>query len=282
MMIKASNGNGNSLALWGELAEKDSLDPFPLESRATGLAVLLQAHGCAREFQRDPWDFAVEIAQLRQSGLTVNDVRWLTCKGYVEHACEVTRPDAKKREFQAAGNLLLSERTCFVLTEAGVDYARRLCTTPWPTRRQDPRDRHAGSSCRGDAAPNVPRWDGDLRELRVGATLIKRFRLRSPNQESLLTAFEEESWPARIDDPLTPRPDCDPKERLRDTIRSLNRNQKNSLIRFKGDGTGEGVLWEWADDDLPAEIQPAVQIPLEFAAALAAPEEMELCESRCG
>jgi hypothetical protein len=57
-------------------------------------------------------------------------------------------------------------------------------------------------------------------------------------------AFEEEHWPPRIDDPLPKNPELLPKRRLHDAIKSLNRNQKRSLIRFMGDGTGEGVRWE--------------------------------------
>jgi hypothetical protein len=63
-------------------------------------------------------------------------------------------------------------------------------------------------------------------------------------QEAILMAFEEENWPPRIDDPLPVHPDMLPKRRLHDTIKSLNRNQKRPLIRFMGDGTGEGVRWE--------------------------------------
>jgi hypothetical protein len=63
-------------------------------------------------------------------------------------------------------------------------------------------------------------------------------------QEAILMAFEEEKWPPRIDDPLPGNADLLPKRRLHDTIKSLNRNQKNCLVRFMGDGTGEGVRWE--------------------------------------
>jgi hypothetical protein len=65
------------------------------------------------------------------------------------------------------------------------------------------------------------------------------------NQERVLAAFEEEGWPVHIDDPLPPSPDQDSKRRLHDTINSLNRNQKCPLIRFVGDGTGQGVRWEF-------------------------------------
>ena len=93
----------------------------------------------------------------------------------------------------------------------------------------------------------VPHWDQAMRILRVGERVVKQYRVPSPNQEAVLTVFQEEGWPPRIDDPLSPVPDGFPKDRLRDTIRYLNKGQKNRLIRFRGDGTGEGVLWEPID-----------------------------------
>ena len=90
----------------------------------------------------------------------------------------------------------------------------------------------------------TPRWDRDRHELRVGGELVKQFKLPSPNQEMILMALEEESWPPRIDDPLPPSQKLDAKQRLHDTIKNLNRNQKHRLIRFMGDGTGQGVRWQ--------------------------------------
>ena len=86
-------------------------------------------------------------------------------------------------------------------------------------------------------------------ELRIGAVTVKRFKWMAPNQETVLAAFEEEGWPHRIDDPLPPHPDQDSKRRLSDTIKCLNHKQKNELIRFHGDGTGEGVTWELVEQD---------------------------------
>jgi hypothetical protein len=60
----------------------------------------------------------------------------------------------------------------------------------------------------------------------------------------ILSVFDEENWPPRIDDPLPPSKRINTKQRLHDTIKSLNRNQKQRLVRFLGDGTGEGVRWE--------------------------------------
>ncbi len=80
--------------------------------------------------------------------------------------------------------------------------------------------------------------------LYVGEDVVKRYRVPSPTQEAVLNAFEEEDWPARIDDPLRPEPDQNVKRHLNDTIRRLNRNRRLPLIHFSGDGTGTGVLWE--------------------------------------
>src|SRR5437867_1146615 len=83
--------------------------------------------------------------------------------------------------------------------------------------------------------------------------LVKVFKLPSPMQEAILMAFEEEHWPPRIDDPLPMHPVLLPKRRLHDTIKSLNRNQKSCLIRFMGDGTGEGIRWEMVSSHVEAE-----------------------------
>ena len=66
-----------------------------------------------------------------------------------------------------------------------------------------------------------------------------------------MAAFQEEGWPAHLDDPLPPLHKGCSKDRLRDAIRHLNANQKNRLIRFRGDGTGQGILWELVDGPAP-------------------------------
>jgi hypothetical protein len=61
----------------------------------------------------------------------------------------------------------------------------------------------------------------------------------------ILSAFEEENWRRRIDSPL-PLDNYreDRKRRLNHVIYRLNGHQTNRLIRFRGDGTGDGVIWE--------------------------------------
>ena len=96
----------------------------------------------------------------------------------------------------------------------------------------------------GNAA--LPHWDPATHTLRLGNKIVKQYRVPSPNQETVLAVFQEEGWPPRIDDPLPPVADGLPRDRLRNTIRSLNSSQKNRFLRFRGDGTGEGICWERA------------------------------------
>ena len=97
----------------------------------------------------------------------------------------------------------------------------------------------------------IPHWDRATRVLRVGGHVVKQYRVPSSTQEVILAAFQEEGWPPRLDDPLPPVRNGYPKDRLRDAIRHLNANQKNRLIRFRGDGTGQGILWELIDGRVP-------------------------------
>jgi hypothetical protein len=89
----------------------------------------------------------------------------------------------------------------------------------------------------------VPKWDSDRRELSLNGVILKRFRRTAPNQERLLQAFEEDGWPHEMDDPLPRTNGVLPGERLRETIKRLNRSVTPGLIRFGGDGSGERVVW---------------------------------------
>lgn len=207
------------------------------------LHLLLEAFDFAEDTDSSRWDFAVEIQGLRTLGLRNADIRWLIKRGYVEHAREVTPRGDDGREFRSNGNLSFCRRTCFVLTEAGVTVALSKC--------DQLRNGNARSPChRGQTLQDlceqhpVPCWDADLRRLQFHGQLVKRFKWPAVNQETVLCAFQEESWPERIDDPLQPQAEQDSKRRLADTIKCLNRKQANKLILFRGDGTGEGVIWE--------------------------------------
>lgn len=228
-----------------------------------GLGLLMKAHAYARHFGCSPWDFAVEIKELRKVGLTNSDFRWLVGHGFVEHGRDVSQFGAKNRSFRRDDGLIFGKKTCFVLTEAGVSFAQAAHTIAWqPTENK----RIEIVAERKSAVETLkPVWDRDRQELRLGSYVVKQFKVPAPNQEIVLAVFHEEGWPIHIDDPLPPHCDIDPKRRLHDTINSLNRNQKIRLMQFCGDGSGRGVRWE--------------RLPLEDAAIRAANFENYLPET---
>ncbi len=91
----------------------------------------------------------------------------------------------------------------------------------------------------------VPTYEKQDRILRWGEHLIKHFDRPADNQILVVSAAEELGWPFWWDDPLPRRHGQNPKTMLHDTIKDLNRRQKADLIRFKGDGTGTQIGWEY-------------------------------------
>lgn len=149
-------------------------------------------------------------------------------QGWVLHGSDQTRATDTARVVERCGRFVFDADSCFVLTQEG-QRALEAALDPPSHAEAEVSDR--------------PQWDGQRHELLLAGVVIKRYRWPALNQEAILAAFEEEGWAARIDDPLTPLGDTDPKRRLADTIKCLNRNQRRARIRFRGDGTGEGVIW---------------------------------------
>jgi hypothetical protein len=216
--------------------------------------MLLEAYDYACGLNHDLWDFSIELKSLKKAGLTVNDLRWLLCNHYADHAFETTMLGDQKRSFRTQKHMSLHKRSCFVLTEKGADFLRESLSEEQGGAKDkrisfEPGRNGNGVKTSGNTDEKsdeslIPIWDCDQHELRYGTQIVKQFRLPCPNQTIILSAFQEEEWPRRIDDPLPPRDEIDTKRRLHDTIKSLNRKQKSKRIRFRGDGTGTGVLWE--------------------------------------
>jgi len=89
-----------------------------------------------------------------------------------------------------------------------------------------------------------PNWNAKDRELWWQLHLVKRFRHDAANQRLILTAFEEEGWPLRIDDPLPRHVGAKRKSRLHEAIRGLQDGQNPLVLAFHADGTTEGLRWE--------------------------------------
>jgi hypothetical protein len=136
-----------------------------------------------------------------------------------------------------------------LLTDAGFRYLRKLlapATNPKASgsrRTPIPRLVHRG----------LPHWDADARQLWLGGVLLKEFRQPAQNQTALLDAIEARGWViGHVSNPLPRERDeseTEAQERLHETIKNLNRGMPPRTIRFRGDGSGRGVWWEFSGGD---------------------------------
>jgi len=216
------------------------------------LALLLDAAKYAARTKSSRWEFAVEIGELQNLDVSKSDLRYLLQLRLVASAEEITFPGHAGRTFRINSNLSFSNRTCFALTPRGLAVAigHNLSAKRIKNRGVAPSGQIARS------AQALPHWDAKRCVLCIGNQVVKHFKANAANQTVILTAFHEEGWPSRIDDPLSPSPETDSKRRLNDAIKSLNRNQANNLIRFRGDGTGQGVVWEPVTAHLKVAVGP--------------------------
>jgi hypothetical protein len=219
-----------------------------------GLIALWRAYDYARNACVDRWEFALEIQQFYEQGLTHNELRWLVAKGIVEHGRETTAYGDARRSFKLTHGLTFSASSAFVLSKSGAGFASQFVAVSSNIAEASTLDKTslsdslsmqplAGNGVSQAEIRLRPTWDARCRELRVAGKLVKRFRVPAASQERVLAAFEEEAWPAFIDDPLPAVADGVPKQRLQNAIKRLNNRQTNRLIHFHGDGSGEGIGW---------------------------------------
>jgi len=213
---------------------------------ASACQLLLSAFRYAQDTRLDPWQFAVEIEELRIRGASYADLRWLVLAGLAEHRCEITAAGDESRSFQPLAPTDFPRATVLMLTP---QWANRLASIlPSSRQRQRPRadglDRQGVEKVSKRNERSKPIWDQQRRELCFRNQLIKRFRVPAPNQEMVLQAFQEEAWPSCIDDPLPPQKGISSKGRLLTTVKSLNRSQLVPLLSFHGNGNGMQVSWE--------------------------------------
>ena len=103
-----------------------------------GLALLWQAHRYAQDAGADVWDFALEIARLYESGLTISDLRWLVAKGFAEHGQETSFYGDAHRSFRPSRGLNFVSTSCLILTPRGA----RVCRPNPESARPTVDDRH--------------------------------------------------------------------------------------------------------------------------------------------
>ncbi len=198
-----------------------------------------------------PESFGVDISELQHCGLAGYELKILNDQNLVRK-CHVQSINGSNGV--AAVNPGQTLNWGYVITSFGERVLKYLLTFSQetgaasarpsrPTRLSD----HAAHK----NSNNVPHYNSKTRTLTINGKVARKFRWAASNQEKILMAFQEEGWPTRIDDPLPSDSEICPKRRLHDTIKCLNHGQRCKgtwFVRFRGDGTGQGVLWEFNDD----------------------------------
>ena len=101
------------------------------EAFRLGLAFLQKAYAYARDADTDLWDFALEIDRLHETGLTDEHLRWLVANGHLQCGQESSVYGDPHRSFHPSDNLDFTNRTCFVLTSSGSDFAVHALDQSW-------------------------------------------------------------------------------------------------------------------------------------------------------
>ncbi len=127
------------------------------------LARALQfSHDC----DRPKWDFAVELLDLEQMGVSHDELRWLIGKGFVDHAREVFSKGGTGRAFDSLGGYTFTEHSCFVITESGSSWYNQseswLNRAPCAATQMIERPQAEES---GSTEVEKPFWDSQRHEL---------------------------------------------------------------------------------------------------------------------
>lgn len=220
----------------------------PTQGYLAGLRHLLSAYDYAFYGDSEIWQFSVELGELRLTGMTVSDLRWLVFSGHLATCEELTSFDDAERTFRPIRGLIVLPSSAFALTPEGAQMARAvlqadsLAVEPCGASGVVAKDNASNALI---ALRRIPTWDARRRVLEVDDQVIKSFRVPAIHQELILSAFEEEGWPRCIFDPLPRNRGVAAERRLSNAISRLNGKQVTSLIRFSANGNGTGIAWRW-------------------------------------
>jgi hypothetical protein len=204
-----------------------------------GYCQLLAAAYEAREQATPAALVPVSFRSLRRNGVSPRVLHWALFQAHLDHF--EARPARDGGGWQVRPSAVIGECSAFALTAAGVAFAELLVGHLLLSRSDDELAWAWGLLRVGELTPSYLPWQ---RVLAWGRHPLKAYRQPSENQEAILMAAEEMGWPPQFDDPLPRVRWGNPKVRLHDAIKHLNRHQLPHLVQFRGDGTGTRVGWE--------------------------------------
>lgn len=175
-----------------------------------------------------PWRYALELPRLLQRGINEKLLHELFEEGLIEHGIETTK-DGAKRRVRRCQETPWQERSCFVLTKAGLKEA--IALVPEAVEEE------SRPSMKKRRKPLVPRYDAETRELWFGEKRLARFPVHGSYTTSILEAFEMAKWTQKeIDNPLPGHDEAVRTARLRGAVRNLNRDVHSILFEVSRGG----------------------------------------------
>jgi hypothetical protein len=178
-------------------------------------------------------EIAISLDDLRQRGLADPDLESLVLAGLVEKLPGPTTATPSSTRRPGRRDATTAESCVIRLTPSGAALVL-------PSLSAGKKDEPAVAGVPAE----IPVWDEVARELWWRSRLVKRFWRYAANQFLVLSAFQTQGWPLRIDNPLPRTSRVNAKARLRETLKSLQRGQNPVVLRFRADGSGLGVRWE--------------------------------------
>ena len=211
--------------------------PLRNPSAQRALYLLLEGYECAWDLRASAWSFATELSDLLAEGCSQVLLRWLMRKGYMK-ARLFEQSRSRGRDLSAISHDAFPSGTRFVATKTGAVVARRSL-----------RLSSGKITGRGRCSFYRPAWINSRGELRFRDQPVAYLCYEESYQRTLVDTFHQRRWPKRLQDPL-PQADESPvnvKQRLRNTVKNLNRHLKGSGLRFYVTGAGRFIGWKGVD-----------------------------------
>jgi len=96
-----------------------------------------------------------------------------------------------------------------------------------------------------------PDWRSEAGVLTLDGVLIKEFANEAEYERLVLDVFQKTGWTRHVKIRLEGEELSISKKQLQNAVRELNRGQPVQKIRFRMDGTGQGVRWERVPSESP-------------------------------
>ena len=150
-----------------------------------------------------------------------------------------TRPDCPMRPQCVAHQIRCSEHN-----GNGCGLSRYMDRIGWPDLSGSLNPPEAD-----DVPPRGPWFKKSLRRFFANGRIVRTFRRAAPDQMEILIAFQEQGWPAWIENPFGRSTSADSERRLSNAVARLNHQQKPKRIYFWVEKGTQRIYWKLIDEN---------------------------------